>query len=453
MSLPHRSIQTISAPEFINLQPLDINPLMSSCDIKVLYLGQNRNRVYIDKETAITMSKTLRGAPIVGYYKKEKEDFADHGEQIVIEGSEIKFNTMTKPYGYVSPDAKVWFQDFEDFDEFGNSIVRTYLMTTGYLWTGQFQEVKKVFEEEGKPQSMELDEQSLNGHWSTDIKNDMDFFIISDAIFSKLCILGDDVEPCFQGASITAPDISTSFTVDKNFKQTLFSMMEELKEVLKEGGNKNVADVKKEFEKQQPVEDSMNENNSSFEAKEKEEKEEKKEKETSFEANKKEEEKEKEENNKETEKNDEEDSNSGNEQKENKEDEQDKKRYSLLEEKYETLKKNYSLLEQENKELKEFKNKIEDQEKDNLINEFYMLSEEDKKEIIENKSNYSLDEIKSKLAVICFDKKISFDLNNDSKEKSSDEPETLFTLNVEQSDNTPDWVKAVELTMSNMNNY
>jgi len=117
------------------------------------------------------------------------------------------------------------------------------------------------------------------------------------------------------------------------------------------------------------------------------------------------------------------------------------------------LKKNYSLLEQENKELKEFKNKIEDQEKDNLINEFYMLSEEDKKEIIENKSNYSLDEIKSKLAVICFDKKISFDLNNDSKEKSSDEPETLFTLNVEQSDNTPDWVKAVELTMSNMNNY
>jgi len=111
---------------------------MSSCDIKVLYLGQNRNRVYIDKETAITMSKTLRGAPIVGYYKKEKEDFSDHGEQIVIEGSEIKFNTMTKPYGYVSPDAKVWFQDFEDFDEFGNSIVRTYLMTTGYLWTGQF---------------------------------------------------------------------------------------------------------------------------------------------------------------------------------------------------------------------------------------------------------------------------------------------------------------------------
>jgi len=30
-------------------------------------------------------------------------------------------------------------------------------MTTGYLWTGQFEEAKSVIEE-GKPQSMELDE-------------------------------------------------------------------------------------------------------------------------------------------------------------------------------------------------------------------------------------------------------------------------------------------------------
>jgi len=31
MALPHQSIATISSPEFINLQPLDINPLMSAC--------------------------------------------------------------------------------------------------------------------------------------------------------------------------------------------------------------------------------------------------------------------------------------------------------------------------------------------------------------------------------------------------------------------------------------
>ena len=78
----HQSIATINSPEFINLQPLDINPLMSKCDIKVLYVGENRNHSYITKEVATEMAKTLRGAPIVGYYKAEKEDFADHGEQV-----------------------------------------------------------------------------------------------------------------------------------------------------------------------------------------------------------------------------------------------------------------------------------------------------------------------------------------------------------------------------------
>jgi len=40
---------------------------------------------------------------------------------------------------------------------------------------------------------MELDEKSLQGQWSKNIKKDMDFFIINDAVISKLCILGDDV--------------------------------------------------------------------------------------------------------------------------------------------------------------------------------------------------------------------------------------------------------------------
>jgi hypothetical protein len=41
-----------------------------------------------------------------------------------------------------------------------------------------------------------------------------------------------------------------------------------------------------------------------------------------------------------------------------------------------------------------------------------MLSEEDKKDVIENKVKYSLDEIKAKLAVICFEKKVNFNSEN-----------------------------------------
>ena len=112
MALRNKSVvsgspEAIAGPEFINLQPLEINPLMSKCLIKVFYLGHNRNGSYIDRDTALSMSKTLRGAPIVGAWYDEKEDFGDHGEVIHIENNEVSFGCRTVPYGFVAPDAEV----------------------------------------------------------------------------------------------------------------------------------------------------------------------------------------------------------------------------------------------------------------------------------------------------------------------------------------------------------
>ena len=81
-----------------------------------------------------------------------------------------------------------------------------------------------------------------------------------------------------------------------------------------------------------------------------------------------------------------------------------------------------------------------------------MLSEEDKKDVIENKAKYSLEEIESKLAVICFKKKVNFNLENsneneDSK-KEKENPVTTFNVSNDE-DSTPDWIKAVESTMNN----
>ena len=195
------SVATIESPEFINIT--SISPLISKCEIKVLYLGGNRNHSYITKEVATEMAQTLPGTPIVGYYSEKKEDFGDHGDQMIIDGDGLRFNCLTKPYGFVPTDTKVWFQEFEDTDEFGNKINREYLMCEGYLWTEQYEEAKQVIEE-GRPHSMELDEKTFKGHWSTDNNCGIEFFIINDAIFSKLCILGEDVEPCFEGSSVTA---------------------------------------------------------------------------------------------------------------------------------------------------------------------------------------------------------------------------------------------------------
>ena len=112
----------------------------------------------------------------------------------------------------------------------------------------------------------------------------------------------------------------------------------------------------------------------------------------------------------------------------------------------------YEALESEINELRTFKAEIENKQKDELINQFYMLSEEDKKDVIENKANYTLEEIESKLAVICFKKKVNFNLENSSEneEEKKETENSVVTFNVNNvEDSTPDWIKAVESTMNN----
>lgn len=130
------------------------------------------------------MAKSLRGTPIVGYYVEDKKDSGDHGDQLVIDGEGFHFNTLTKPYGFVAPDAKVWFQDFEDMDERGIKTVRTYLVTDGYLWTGQFEECRSLLTN-AKSQSMELDSETLNGEWSNAVNNNYELLLLMTQYFQS----------------------------------------------------------------------------------------------------------------------------------------------------------------------------------------------------------------------------------------------------------------------------
>jgi hypothetical protein len=430
-----QSFATIDSPEFINLQPLDINPLMSSCEIKVLYTGENRNKTILSKDVVMEMAKTLRGAPIVGYYKEDTEDFDSHSKRITIDDSGVHFETLTIPYGFVSPDAKVWFQKFEETDNFGNAVIREYLMTTGYLWTGQFEECQRVIEQ-GNNQSMEIDQESLKGHYVHDRAKGMDFYIINDATFSKLCILGEDVEPCFEGASITAPNVSLSYSLDNNFKNTLYNMMQDLEFALKGGQTMNedvntpvVEDtVETPVEVETPVAveeatETVVEVPAAAEYKKDDTDEEK------------------------------EDAPKDEEETPKDKDKEDKEKYSLLETQYNNLSADFAALKAQYEELVEFKKSVEDAKKDELINSFYMLSEEDKKEVRENKTNYSLDDIEAKLSVICVRKKVNFDLDNNSKVDNSieDTPAINFSLESAVAD-VPAWINAVKNTQNNRNN-
>ena len=449
----HQSIATIDSPEFINLEPLDINPLMSMCEIKVFYLGENRNHSYITKDVATEMAKTLRGAPIVGYYKDSKEDFADHGEKVTFDDEGIHFECMTRPYGFVAPDAKVWFQKFDDYDDFGNSVTREYLMTTGYLWTGQYEECKSVVEGDGKPHSMELDEETLDGRWSENIKTGMDFFIINDAIISKLCVLGDDVEPCFEGSSVTAPKVSASFNLDDGFKQTLFTMMQDLKAAL-EGGNKMSLDentvVTPEADVTPNTEDTFTEGTENMDntvQNDATENQENIETPVTEDFSKKEDDEDKK--SKCAKQEDEEKKDDSSDDKKDEEDE-DKKKFSALSAEHEALKAQFSELQKDYQALIAFKNEVESAKKDEMIKSFYMLSDEDKKEVVDNKDKFTLEEIESKLSVI-FTKKSLAEMSIKTESDAEEKPTVTFGLDDASIDSVPAWISAVRNTKNSRN--
>lgn len=135
-----------------------------------------------------------------------------------------------------------------------------------------------------------------------------------------------------------------------------------------------------------------------------------------------------------------------------------KKKYSLDEvEEYTQLLSQYNLLKTELDNLKseiqplrEFKAAKDKEAKVEMINSFYMISEEDKKPIMDKIDEYSLDEIESKLAVIGYRKKINFSFG---EETEVEKPNTTYNLNESDNfDDTPEWIKAVKETASGKNN-
>ena len=529
--MKHTSIKLDTPCEFINVTP--VNPLISKCQIKVCYVGEdpNRNRSIITKEVAIQMANSLPGSPIVGFYNEDKEDFEEHNRVIDISNGEFKIKDTTRPYGFVDMNAKVWFQKF--LDDGVNE--HEYLMTEGYIWTGQYPESQRIIDK-GNNQSMELSENYLDATWTKDDNGKPQFFIINEAIVSKLCILGEDCEPCFEGSQIA----KIEFSFDDSFKNQLFSMMNELKEFLKEGGAKEVftryaveigdalwSALYSHIEKTYPdtqncycsiyrIEGIFEDNGQKFavlqsrsdmkyyrlnfaitedagfvpsdtlievtksytpaeepqfalDAVE--------EFETEYAKKKKEEEEDKD--GKNTNSNSEDNSEGGEKEKcpkcgkllaececddgDNHENEPQKTynleevvEYTELKAQYEELEAKFNALETEHENLKSeieplkaFKLEAEKKDKQAMIDQFYMLSDEDKADVIANIDTYSVDDIEAKLSIICVRNKVSFDL--DENNKNSGNP-TVYNLNNNDSDeaNVPAWVKSLRETAKSM---
>ena len=303
-------------------------------------------------------------------------------------------------------------------------------MTEGYLWTGQYPEAKRVLAK-GNNQSMEIE--NVDGTWARNDKDDYEFFIINEAIISKLCILGEDVEPCFEGASIS----KVEFSFSENFTNTYNSFIKQMYELINEGGTSVDKELEKVIEAEEAIEEEVAEEvvDEEIPAEETPEEEE---------AAPAEEELESEE--------EESDAEAEEEVSESEEEEapaEEEKPAPVPEfrvedtEEYQALLSKVAALEAENASLKEFKLAAERKDKEAMINSFYMLSDEDKQDVINNIDTYSLDDIEAKLSIICVRNKVSFNLDEENKEKE----QITFSLDSDSENDdsvTPAWVKAVQ---------
>lgn len=496
----HTSVRLESPIEFLNITPY--NPLISRCEIKVCYVGDqaNRNKSIITKAVATEMANSLPGSPIVGYWDEETKDFVSHSKILEVKDGQLVLKDMTKPIGFVDLNAKVWFAKYLDDGQDEHE----YLMTEGWLWTGRFPEVQRIIEQ-GNNQSMELDEKNLNAFWSKDNNGKPEFFIINEAIIKGLCVLGENNEPCFEGAKITAPTIQFSF--DEGFKEQLFSMMNELTKLLNkeeqrvltrysvtigdalwtalyeytenldcaydivgvyEDGEQKFA-VLKADDKYSRIDFSINEDNTytigaelvAFDSYEPDA-------EPQFAAEAiaeyvaqkkgKKEEEDTEENEDTTKK-----ENASEEEEKEEDKKKKKKEYSLeeipeyvelrdafntLKTQYDVLEVNYNNMKTSVADLTQFKNTVLKKEKQEMINSFYMLSDEDKKDVIDHIDEYSKDEIEAKLSIICVRNRVSFE-----EENKPNNPTTYSFNDIDNKENTvPAWVKSVMATKSSMTN-
>ena len=116
----------------------------------------------------------------------------------------------------------------------------------------------------------------------------------------------------------------------------------------------------------------------------------------------------------------------------------------------EQAKLDYETLKAETDSLREFKLSIEKKEKEDMIAGFYMLNDEDKKDVVDNIDKYSLDEIEAKLSVICVRNKVNFSLDNETEEPKQELTFNLNTAVEDNNDEIPEWIKAVQETANEM---
>lgn len=170
------------------------NEVLSKARCRVFYKYENRNGTYITDEFADKLLNSISYAPVKGIYNDD--DFSDHGTA----------RDQGRIYGIVPEEPNLVWEEFVDDD----GVTRTYACVDVLIFTALYEEAKDII---GKSQSMELYAPSLKYHEA--IIHNKRYIVFDEGCFLGLQVLGDEVEPCFEGASFYTLQSTIEYAIDQ----------------------------------------------------------------------------------------------------------------------------------------------------------------------------------------------------------------------------------------------
>ena len=178
--------------------------------IFIAHAGENLNYTSFSRESLVRLTQSLAYVPIVGCVKESEDnlyDFSGHEERIIIQNDGIEFQYLGVPFGFIPEEHNARIEIREG---------KEWLVAEGYLWS-KFNQSIEIFENSNgrKSQSMEIED--IVGYVA-----DEGLLHIEDAIFSALCILGDDVAPAMSGSTI---EFFSKDSKDSKFKRYMKEMI------------------------------------------------------------------------------------------------------------------------------------------------------------------------------------------------------------------------------------
>lgn len=184
--------------EALNVHSLcEVNRSFDKGVLKIAYHGKNRNGTYISKEAFENALPSLANVPVVTHYLRKDEELGGHDMELITgEDGKLYMVYVTEPVGVVPSSPNCWWEEVEET----NGDVHEYLCVEVLLWKRQ--EAYKLIKESGVVgQSMEI---VINDGHDGD-----GMYCIDSFIFTALCLLGDEHEPCFESASLNVFGLSS----------------------------------------------------------------------------------------------------------------------------------------------------------------------------------------------------------------------------------------------------